>query len=103
MRNAAQRSPEREAVVESIRILVLELYRPCSSAIDCFVNAKICCVRSNGHQIRDISAESLHIAELQRFGARDHIGCPRLSTVSGDGERAIATACPDHLRVYRPD
>jgi hypothetical protein len=103
--NAAVRRPEGEAVVEGIRILVLELYRPGGPAVFRLVDAKICWVHgsSNGHQVSDASAESLHIAELQCFGARHYTGSPGLSTVGGNGEGAGATTCPDHLRVHRPD
>ena len=103
VRNAPVRRPEREAVVEASRVLVLELYRPCGTAVQCLVDAKICRVVSNRHQIGNTGAESLHIAELQRFGAWHYTGSPRLSAVGGDGERAVATGCPDHLRVHRPD
>ena len=103
--NAPLRRPEREAVVESIRILVLELNRPGRAAVLCLVDAKVRWIsgRSYGHQIGDVGAEGLHIAELQRFGARHDAGFPRLSAVSGDGERASATGRPDHARVHRPD
>ena len=103
VRNAPVRRPEREAVVEGVRILVLELYRPGRPAVLCLVDAKIGWSLSNGHQIGDGSAEGLDIAELQQFGAWHYTGVPRLSAVSGDSERAGATACPDHLRVHRPD
>src|SRR6266571_1312139 len=105
MSNAAVRRPEREAVVEGIRILVLELYRPGSTTVFRLVDAKICWVprSSNGEQIGDASAEGLHIAELQQFGAWHYAGSPRLSAVGRDSERAGATGCPDHLRVHRPD
>jgi hypothetical protein len=42
MSDAAMRRPEREAIVEGTRILVLELYRPGSPAVLGLVDAKIC-------------------------------------------------------------
>src|SRR5437868_10765378 len=98
MSNAPQPRPEREAVVESVRILVLELYRPGSPAVHRLVNAKICWIprSSNGQQIGDASAEGLHIAELQQFGPWHHAGSPRLSAVGGNSEGTGATGCPNH-------
>src|SRR5437764_728480 len=98
MCDAAERRPKREAVIEGIRILVLELYCPCRSTIGCLVNAKICGVISDRHQVRDAGAERLHIAELQRFRPGNYTGTPGLSAVGSDGECAVAAACPDYLR-----
>ena len=102
--NAPIRRPEREAVVESVRILIFELNRPGRPAVLSLVDTKICWIPgcSYRHQISNARAEGLDIAELQCFSTRHDAGCPRLSTVSGDGERAGATACPNHLRVYWP-
>ena len=103
MQNAALGRPKRKTIVETKRNLILELNRPSRSAIQRLVDAKICWVVSNRHQIRDISAEGLYIAKLQHLGAWHHTGCPRLSAIGGDGECAITTARPDDLRVHRPD
>ena len=103
MRNAPIRRPEREAVVERIRILILELDRPSGPTIRRLVDAKICWVRSNRHQISNTGAEGLHIPELQRFGTWHDTGVPRLSAVGRNGEGTVAAAGPDHLRVHRPD
>src|SRR6266540_1942734 len=104
MQNAPIRRPERESVIESARILVLELNCPSGPTIFCFVDAKIRWVAgsSNGHQVSNAGAEGLHIAELQFFGTRYYTGGPCLSAVGGDGERPSATGCPDDLRVHWP-
>ena len=96
------RRPERESVIEGKRILILELNCPGRPTVQCFVDAKICGIRSNGHQISNTRAESLYIAELQCFGAWNYTGIPRLSAISGDGKCTGATGCPDHLRIHRP-
>src|SRR5438445_10914051 len=103
MRDAAVRRPKCEAVVERIRILVLKLHRPRGPAVRRLIDAKICWICSNRHQIRNTGAERLHIAELQRFGARHYTSVPSLSAVGRDGERTVAAARPDHLWVHRPD
>src|SRR5260370_5662239 len=102
MSNAPPRRPERKAVVEGIRVLIFELNCPGGPAVLCVVDAKVCRVpgSSNRHQVSNAGAESLHIAELQCFGARHYTGSPRLSPVRRDGERAGATGCPDHLWVH---
>src|SRR6266508_5367099 len=104
MQNAPIRRPERESVIESARILVLELNCPSGPTIFCFVDAKIRWVAgsSNGHQVSNAGAEGLLIAELQFFGTRYYTGGPCLSAVGGDGERPSATGCPDDLRVHWP-
>ena len=102
MCNAALRRPKREAVVESIRILVFELNRPGRAGVFCFIDAKICWVRPNGHQISNAGTERLYIAELQCFSARNNSGVPRLPAIRGDGKRPGATARPYDLRVHRP-
>src|SRR5206468_12640897 len=98
MSNAAVRRPEREAVVEGIRILVLELYRPGSPAVFRLVDAKVCWVprSSNGQQIGHAGAEGLYISELQQFGPWHHADSPRLSSVGGNSKGTGATGCPDH-------
>jgi len=71
VRNAPVRRPECEAVIEGIRIVVLELFCPRYAAVLGLVDAKIRWVprSSNRHQVGNGGAESLHIAELQHFGA----------------------------------
>src|SRR5438046_8994402 len=103
MCDAAVRRPEREAVVERIRILVLKWHRPWGAAVRRLIDAEICWIRSNRHQRGNTGAERLHIAELQRFGARHYTSVPSLSAVGGDGERAVAAARPNLLRVHRPN
>src|SRR5712671_2534913 len=103
MQNSAAGRPKREAVIETTWILVLELDRPSGAAIQCLVNTKISRIIPNRHQIRNARAESLHVAKLQSFRARYDTGVPSLSAISGDGECAVATGCPDHLWIYRPD
>src|SRR6266498_5892841 len=104
MCNPLVRRPKREAVVESIWILIFKLNRPGRAAILCLVDAKLCWIprRSYGHQIGNVGTEGLHIAKLQSFGARHYARSPGLSAVSSDGERTGATGCPDHLRVHWP-
>src|SRR5207248_771599 len=96
------RGPERETIVERIRISVLELDCPCGPAIQCLVHTKICRVISNGHEIGDVSAESLHIAELQSFGSRYDTCGPSLATIGRARECPIAAACPHYLGVNWP-
>src|SRR4029450_4784440 len=105
MQNSALRRPKREAVIKTSRNLVLELDRPGRAAIQCLVNTKICRVPRNSdrHQIRNARAESLHVAKLQSFGTWYDAGVPSLAAISGDGECAVATGCPDHLWIHRPD
>ena len=105
MCNPPLRRPKREAVVESTRILIFKLNRPGRASVLCLVDAKLSWIpgRSYGQQIGDVGTKGLHIAKLQRFGARHDSGSPRLTAVSGDGERAGATARPDHSRVHRPN
>src|SRR5882724_3575294 len=103
MQNSAAGRPEREAIIETSRNLVLELDRPGGAAVQCLVNTEISRVIPNRHQIRNARAESLHVAKLQSFGARYDARVPSLSAISGDGECAVATGCPDHLWIYRPD
>src|SRR4029077_1589210 len=102
MQNSPKRCPKREAVIETTWILILELDRPGGAAVQRLVNTEISRVIPNRHQVRNARAESLHVAELQRFGARDHTCGPRLPAVSGDGECAVATGRPDHLWIHRP-
>src|SRR5207253_3831359 len=80
-----------------------KLHRPRSPAVRRLIDAKICWICSNRHQISNTGAESLHIAELQRFGAWHYTSVPSVSAVGRDGERTVAAARPDHLRVHRPD
>src|SRR4029453_6450287 len=104
MQNSPLRCPKREAVIKTSWDLILELDRPSGAAIQCLVNTKIFRVPRNSdrHQIRNARAESLHVAELQSFGAWYDAGVPSLSAISGDGECAVATGCPDHLWIHRP-
>src|SRR5262245_41176631 len=102
MQNSALRRPKREAVIETIWILVLELDRPRGAPIQCLVNTEISWVISNRHQIRNARAESLHVAKLQGFGAWYDAGVPSPSAISGDGECAVATRCPNYLWIDRP-
>src|SRR6266576_1596205 len=97
MQNSTLWRPEREAVVETTWILVFELDRPSGAAVQRLVNTKISRVVPNRHQIRNARAECLHVAKLQSFSARYDAGVPSLSSVSSDGECAVATGCPDHL------
>src|SRR5712691_1004344 len=99
MQNPPLRRPKREAVIETTWILVLELDRPSGTAVQCLVNTEISRVIPNRHQIRNPRAESLDVAELQSFSARYNAGVPSLSAISGDGECAVATGCPDHLWI----
>src|SRR5437764_13671104 len=103
--DAPVRRPEGEAVIEGIRIVVLELHCPSHTAVLGLVDAKIRWVArsSNRHQVSDASAEGLHIAELQCFGAWNYTSSPGLSAVSGNGESAGATGCPDHFWIHWPD
>src|SRR5258707_12774429 len=103
MQNSPVGCPEREPVIETGRNLVLELDRPSGTAVQCLVNTEISRVNPNRHQVRNARAESLHVAKLQSFGARYDAGVPSLTTVSSDGECAVATGCPDHSWIYRPD
>jgi hypothetical protein len=102
MQNSAVRRPEGERIIESTRILVLELNGPGGAAVQCLVDTKISRVIPNGHQVRNGRAEGLHVAKLQSFGARHDARVPSLPAVSGDGKCAVATGCPDHLWIYWP-
>ena len=102
MQNSAVRRPKREPVIETSGNLVLELDRPSGAAVQCLVNTEISRVIPNRHQIRNARAESLHVAKLQSFGARDDARVPSLPAVSGDGECAVATGCPDHSWIHGP-
>src|SRR5215468_3705374 len=99
MQNSALGRPERKTVIECIRILVLEFDRPGGAAVQCLVNTEISRVIANRHQIRNARAEALHISEFQRLGTGDNTGIPSLPAISGNGECAVATGCPDHLWV----
>src|SRR5690242_13296512 len=103
MKNPAVRRPEREAVIEASRNLVLELDRPRGAAVQCLVNTETSrvLVTPNRHQVRNPRAESLHVAKLQSFGARYDTRVPSLSAISGDSECAVATGCPDHSWIHR--
>src|SRR6266404_762668 len=102
MQNSPLRRPKREAVIETTWILVLELDRPGGTAVQRLVNTEISRVIPNRHQIRNAGAESLDIAKLQSFSARYNAGVPSFSAISGDRECAVATGCPNHLRIHGP-
>src|SRR4029077_807648 len=103
MQNPPMRRPKREPIIETIWILVLELDRPGGTAVQCLVNTEISRVIPNRHQVRDPRAESLDVAKLQSLSARYNARVPSLSAISGDGECAVATGCPDHSWIYRPN
>src|SRR6266513_4088055 len=103
MQNSAMRCPKPERVIETTWILVLELDRPGGTAVQRLVNTEISRVVPNRHQIRNARAESLHVAKLQSFSARHDARVPSLSAISGDGECAVATGCPDHWWIHWPD
>src|SRR5215471_7995567 len=102
MQNSALWRPKCESVIETVRILVLELDRPRGATVQRLVNTEISRVVSNRHQIRNARAESLYVAKLQCFGARYDAGAPSRSAISGDGECPVATGCPNYLWIYRP-
>src|SRR5512132_1642425 len=102
MQNSAAGRPKREAVIETTWILVFELDRPGGTAVQRLVNTEIGRVIPNRHQIGNARAESLDVAKLQSFSARHDARVPSLPAVSGDGECAVATGCPDHLWIHRP-
>src|SRR5258708_1122689 len=102
MQNSAVGRPEREPVIETIWILVLELDCPSGTAVQCLVNTEISRVIPNRHQICNPPAESLHVTKLQGFGARYDARVPSLSAISGDGKCAVATGCPDNLWIHGP-
>src|SRR4029077_16940223 len=97
MQNSAMRRPERESVIETIWILILELDCPRGATVQRLVNTEISRVGPNRHQIRNAHAERVTISERQRFGARYDARVPSLPAISGNGECAVATGCPDHL------
>src|SRR5262249_50322339 len=103
MQNSPLRRPKRERVIETTWVLVLELDRPGGTAVQCLVNTEIGRVIPNRHQIRNVRTERLDIAEFQRLSSGHNTGVPSLPTISGDGECAAPTGCPDHLWIYRPD
>src|ERR1019366_6373843 len=70
---------------------------------DGFVNAKICCVVADGHQIGNLIAYAVPIAKLQVFGSRDDTGFPSLSAVSRHHIRTASPGCPDHTGVHGAD
>jgi hypothetical protein len=98
--DSSVRRPKRETIVEGVRILVLKLYRPSRSAIFRLIDAKICRIVSDGHQISNVWVDGLDVAELQRFGSRYYARLPRQSAVRSNGKGAISTARPDNLRVH---
>src|SRR4029077_7816830 len=101
MQNSPIRRPKREPIIETIWILVLELDRPSGTAVQRLVNTEISRVGPNRHQIRNARTYVLHVAHLQGAGARYDARVPSLSAISGDGECAVATGCPDHLWIHR--
>src|SRR5882762_10709250 len=103
MQNSALRRPKPQCVIETTWILVLKLDRPGGAAVQFHVNTEISRVVPNRHQIRNARAESLHVAKLQSFSARHDARVPSLPAISGDGECAVATGCPDHLWIHWPD
>src|SRR5580692_1785028 len=105
MRNAPVGSPEGEAIIERVLSVVGELYLPCRAAIDRFVNPKIRGARciGNGHQVRDLVAYALHIAELELFGSWHDCGFPMFSSVGRHDISTASPGCPNHTVVHRTD
>ena len=62
MQNSAMRRPERERVVETIWILVLELDRPSCAAVQCLVNTEISRVHCSPHSVQAIGLRGLKVA-----------------------------------------
>src|SRR5262245_38477239 len=103
MQNSPLRRPERERVIETTWILVLELDRPGGTAVQRLVNTEISRVIPNRHQIRNARTKALHISEFQRLGSGHNTGIPGLSAISSDCESTPPTGCPHYLWIYRPD
>jgi hypothetical protein len=101
MSNASVRRPEREAIVEGTDGLILELQRPIRAAVHGFINPKIGWVVTDGQQIGNLVADTLHIAELERFCAGHDAGPPRLTAIGGDDECAPTPTRPHDPWVDR--
>src|SRR5262249_3339472 len=101
MKNSAMRRPKREPVIETSWKLILELDRPGGTAVQCLVNPEISRVISDRHQVCHAGAESLNVTKLQSFSAGHDAGVPSFPAISGDGECAVATRCPDNSWVHR--
>ena len=101
-REAFRRRPESEAVVEAVRVLVLELERPGLSPVLRLVDARI---RSDSgrKEISDLGADPLDVAELQGLGSRNHLRDPGVSAVRRECPGSVHAARPDHLGVDRAD
>jgi hypothetical protein len=99
---AASRRPEREAVEEFVRILILKFEPPGISAIFGFINASIG-TRARREQVSHLAAESLHVAKFEILGAGDHMRLPVLTTIGREYVGSAHTAGPNHLRVHRTD
>src|SRR5436309_14648224 len=100
MCNAPPLSPERETIIECIHSLIRELDCPGRSAVNGFVDAKICGVISNGHQVGELVAHALHLPELEIFASRHDSGLPALSAVSCDHICTASSGCADHAGVH---
>src|SRR6476620_2972076 len=87
--DTAAKCPEREPIVECVRILIDELDAPSNAAVFGFIDAKICRVVSNGEQVGNLVVEGLNVAELEHFRARHYTGVPGVAAISGDGVGAI--------------
>src|ERR1700733_5801479 len=103
VRESAIRRPEREAVVEGVRRLVLKLQGPVRAAIFRLVNAEVSGVVPGRQEISNSIAHSLHIAELQGFGSRNDSGSPMRTTIGRNDVRASRSPCPDNAGVHRTD
>ena len=103
MRDATLRRPEREAIIEGVHRLILKLNGPVRAGVFRLVDAKISGVVPDGHQIGDLVAHPVHIAELQSFGSRHDPGFPDRTAIGRNHVRTTGSGCPDDLGVHRTD
>src|SRR4051794_20370943 len=74
---------------------------PTRAAVERLVNAEICGVIANRHQVSDSVAHPLNVTKLQVLGARNNPGFPRGTAIRGNDVRAAGPCRPYNLRVYR--
>src|ERR1700674_625740 len=101
MGDAAFRSPEGEAIIESKRVLIGELNGPVRAAVHGLVNAKICRIIADGHEVGDLVAHAVYISELLAFRSWPHGRFPVLSAACGEHVGAARSSGPDHAGIHR--
>jgi len=95
-RDAVIAIPERHAIEKAFGILVGELQSPVFAGVGGFVNARLIAGTST-QQVGEVGAEGFHIAEVERFCARNLRGLPGISSIGGAEIGSVSTAGPGNL------